>query len=239
MSKEKINESTDSSKKRSIISEELIQHVSNDLIQSLNAGSGDYIERWNDYLERFEGSDTFPNKIAHDMIRAWRWDEVFRHIDKFKPTQTLAKALLKDMIKNWFYEDKDERAMGYNCRLLEDSIAERDDFLSKFWKLDNSTAVLVLKLLEKNLYTDYNAVYKEHLWDCFPLQYFTELDEDVLNKLSNRWKVVEDEDQKRFVWIDSEKREKYTNIALSVQNEASKIEEELEEEYTDEEFDEI
>jgi hypothetical protein len=175
------------------------------------------------------------------MIRAWRWDEVFRHIDKFKPTQTLAKALLKDMIKNWFYEDKDERAMGNNCRLLEDSIAERDDFLSKFWKLDNSTAVLVLKLLEKNLYPDYDAVYKEHLWDCFPLQYFTELDEDILNKLSNRWKVVEDEDKKRFVWIDSEKWEKYTNIALSIQNEASKIgqgieeeiEEEIVEEYTD------
>lgn len=229
MSKEKINESADSSKKIIMASEELIQHVSNDLIQSLNAGSWDYIERWNDYLRRFEDVGVFPNKIAHDMIRAWRWDEVFRHIDRFGPTQTLARALLKDMIKNWFYEDKDERAMGYDCWLLEDSVADRDNFLSKFWRLDNSTAVLVLKLLEKNLYSGHDAIYKEHLWDCFPLQYFTELDEDVLNKLSNRWKVVEDEDKKRFVWIDDKKREKYTNIALSIQNEASKIEQGIEE----------
>ena len=230
MSKEKINESADSSKKRIMASEELIQHVSNDLIQSLNAGSGDYIERWNDYLERFEGSDTFPNKIAHDMIRAWRWDEVFRHIDKFKPTQTLAKALLKDMLKNWFYENLEDRDVGYHGNLLEDKIVEWENFLSRFENLDNTTAILVLKLLEKNMYEWAGCVYKEHLWDCFTLKYFVWLDEEVLKRLSERWVVIKDEDKNRFVWIDKEKWDKYTKIALMVQDEANEERDKLDEE---------
>jgi hypothetical protein len=36
--------------------------------------------------------------------------------------------------------------------LLEDSVIEWETFLSRFKKLDKSTALLVLKLLETNIY---------------------------------------------------------------------------------------
>lgn len=215
--KESVNESVNSLKKKVKDSELLIQELSKALINDLNAGRWDYIEWWNDYLKWLDGSDKFPNKVAHDMIRAWRWDEVLRHIEKFEPTQTLAKELLKDMLKRWFYEDKEYKSMGYNRFILEDSVSERETFLSRFWELDNTTALLVLELLNKNLYEGDNDFYKSHLGDCFNPKYFTGLDEKVLKRLSNRWKVIEDEDKNSFVWIDNEKREKYTKIALEIQ----------------------
>ena len=93
------------------------------------------------------------------------------------------------------------------------------------------------------MFVDADSSYKEHLGDCFNIKYFTGLDEEVLKKISDLWKVIPDEDKNRFVWINDETREKYTNIALKVQEEASKIDEkiekEMEEEYSDEEFDEI
>jgi len=244
MVKEKITENLETSEKKSKVSDDVIKQMTKNLIFDLNAGRWDYIERWNDYLNRLDGAEKFPDSIAFEMIKAWRWDEVLRHIDKFEPTQKLANALLKDMIKMWFYEDKDARAEGYNfINLLEDNIVERENFLSYFWNLDKSTALLALELLNKNMFVDADSSYKEHLGDCFNIKYFTGLDEEVLIKISDLWKVIPDEDKNRFVWINDETREKYTNIALKVQEEASKInekiEKEMKEEYSDEEFDEI
>ncbi len=216
-------------------SELIIQQLSERLINDLKMGHWEYIE-WRDcYLQELDGADKFPNKIAYDMIKAWRWDEVFRHIDKFEPTQTLAKALLKDMLKNWFYENLEDRDVGYHGNLLEDNIVEWENFLSRFENLDNTTAILVLKLLEKNMYEWAGCVYKEHLWDCFNLEYFTGLDEGVLKIISERWKIPTDEEKKRFIWIDEEKRKKYTKIALDVQknrdDEWDELAQELEELY--------
>lgn len=225
MSKESVNESKNSLKERVNESELVIQGLSERLIHDLNAGKWEYIERRECYLKEF-WMKNFPNKIAHDMIKAWRWDEVFYHIDRFEPTQTLAKALLNDMKEKWFYEDKEKKSMGFAGRLLEDSEAEREEFLSRFSKLDKSTALLVLELLNRNMYSGAGNVYKIHLWDCFNPKYFTDLDEEVLKKLSNLWKVIEDEDKNVFVWIDSEKREKYTKIALEIQKKAKKEEDE-------------
>jgi hypothetical protein len=96
--------------------------------------------------------------------------------------------------------------------------------------LDKSTALLVLKLLETNIYNWANVIYKLHLWDCFNLNYFIWLDEEILKRLSERWVVIEDEDKNKFVWIDKEKWDKYTNIALKVQDEANEERDKLEEE---------
>lgn len=222
MGRERPEESTNSLNKNIKQSEEAIQELSKRLIHDLNMGRWDYIERRDDYLQEFKGADKFPNKIAHDMIKAWRWDEVFRHIDRFEPTQTLAKALLSDMIKKWFYEDKEERARGWRSDLLEDSVIDWENFLSRFGILDKSTAILVLKLLEKNMFPEGGYTYKEHLGDCFNPKYFTGLDEEILKKLSDRWVVIEDKDKKSFVWIDNTKREKYKKVALEVQKKAKK-----------------
>lgn len=231
MDKDKLNESKDFSEKKVKDPELFIQELSERLIHDLNAGRWDYIERREDYLNWLDGADKFPNKIAHEMIRAWRWDEVLRHIEKFEPSQTLAKALLEDMLKSWFYEDKDSRAEGYDFDyLLEDSVIKREIFLSRFKELDNSTALLVLRLLEKNMYEWADAIYKSHLWDCFHIKYFTWLNEEVLTKLSERWLIIEDKDKSRFVWIDSEKWNKYTKIALKVQDEANEERDRLEDE---------
>ena len=235
MDKGRENKHIDSSNENVKDSELIIQQISERLINDLKMRRWEYIE-WRDcYLQELDGVDIFPNKIAHDMIKAWRWDEVFRHIDKFEPTQTLAKALLKDMLKNWFYENLEYRDVGYRGNLLEDNIVEWENFLSRFENLDNTTAILVLKLLEKNMYEWAGCVYKEHLWDCFNLEHFTGLDEGVLKIISERWKIPTDEEKKRFIWIDEEKRKKYTKIALDVQknrdDERDELAQELEELY--------
>ena len=165
MDKESENKHIDSSNENVKDSELIIQQLSERLINDLKMGRWEYIE-WRDcYLQELDGADKFPNKIAHDMINAWRWDEVFRHIDKFEPIQTLAKALLKDMLKNWFYENLEDRDVGYHGNLLEDNIVEWENFLSRFENLDNTTAILVLKLLEKNMYEWAGCVYKEFRGD--------------------------------------------------------------------------
>ena len=225
MSKESVNESKNSLKERVNESELVIQGLSERLIHDLNAGKWEYIERRDCYLKEY-GIKKFPNKIAHDMIRAWRWAEVFRHLDNFEPTQTLAKALLNDMKEKWFYEDKENKSIGVAGRLLKDSEAEREEFLSRFPKLDKSTALLVLELLNTNMYSGAGNVYKIHLWDCFSPSYFTGLDEEILKRLSNRWKVIEDEDKNAFIWIDNEKRREYTKIALEIQKKTKKEEDE-------------
>lgn len=227
----RVNELTNSLNEKTKNSELIIQDLSKRLIHDLNMGRWDYIERRDDYLQELDGADKFPNKIAHDMIKAWRWDEVLRHIENFESTQTLAKALLENMLKNWFYENKDSRAEGYSLDyLLEDNINQRETFLSRFKELDNSTALLVLRLLERNMYEWADAIYKSHLWDCFTLKYFVWLDEEVLKRLSERWVVIKNEDKNRFVWIDKEKWDKYTKIALKVQDEANEERDKLDEE---------
>ena len=231
MNKERANEHINSSKDNTRNSEIIIQKLSKRLINDLNMGRWDYIQWRNDYLQELDGANKFPNKIAHDMIKAWRWDEVLKHIDKFKPTQTLAKALLENMLKNWFYENKNSRAEGYSFDyLLEDDIIQRETFLSRFKELDNSTALLVLKLLERNMFEWADAIYRSRLWDCFVLKCFVWLDEEVLRRLSERWVIIKEEDKSRFVWIDNEKWDKYTKTALMVQNEANGIRDRLDEE---------
>lgn len=231
MNKESVNQSINTLKKKTKNSELIIQELSKSLIHDLDASNWDYIEWRDEYLDKLDGVNKFPNKIAQDMVRAWRWDEVYRHIEKFEPTTILAKTLLKDMLKTWFYEDKNSRAEGYgfDC-LLKDSVIERETFLSRFKELDNSTALLVLRLLEKNMYEWADAIYRSHLWDCFHLRFFTWLNEEVLMKLSERWVIIEDKDKSRFVWIDNEKWNKYTNIALNVQDEANEERDRLDEE---------
>jgi len=71
MAKEKFTENLEISEKKSKVSDNVIKQMTKNLIFDLNAGRWDYIERWNDYLNRLDGAEKFPDSIAFEMIKAW------------------------------------------------------------------------------------------------------------------------------------------------------------------------
>lgn len=217
MNERRTNELTDSSKENVRASELILQDLSRRIINDLDTWHWNNMQWRDTYLQELNGSDKFPNKIAYDMIKAWRGKVVLKWIDKFEPTQTLANALLKDMLKNWFYKDIDNDNPRFHKYMLSDQPIERENFLSRFNDLDNTTALLALNLINKNNFKWANCIYKEHLGDCFNLKHFTNLDEEILKRISERWKIPTDEEKEKFFWIDDEKREKYTAIALAIQ----------------------